>query len=101
MASSPSRTFRPIPPSVGLMGLTKACFGVTAKPTRETRALPRNAEQTHFQQGHGFRNLSRVQTNLLQRTAHYYRSPRRFDITLVVWNEDAWKKCFHGGLAVA
>ena len=39
--------------------------------------------------------------NFLQRVAPYHRRCRRFGVTLVVWNEDAWEKCFHLGPAVA
>ena len=47
-----------------------------------------------------FRTI-RVVEDFFQRAAHYYRGPRSFDVTLVVWDENAWKKCFQGGLAVA
>jgi len=65
MASSPSRTFPLIPPFVPLMGFTKACFGGTPKPARETRALPRRINHASF---------------LRKRRAHKLKS--RFDITI-------------------
>ena len=42
----------------------------------------------------------RVETNSVQRLAHYRRGRRIFRVTLVVWNEDARQKYFKGGAAI-
>ena len=79
----------------------KACFGVTPKPTRETRALPRLYANTLSVITPLGSLIGRAQTNLVQHPAHCNRRRRSFGVTLVFWNENAWEKCSESGDALA
>ena len=67
--------------------------------TRWRRALPRVHPNSYSCLAR--KASPHVQTNSFQRNAHWHRRRRNFDVTLVVWSENARQKYFEDCAAVA